>query len=530
MLAHNLGHDLRIAAILKILPRLGWELEWCNLDRNVSSMTWRSKMGTLVLADTWTWLPMPLATVAPTVGLTKLQIPPDSATHYQWEQYCMRDAEIVYRVASQLIEYISTENLGNWQPTGAGMAYATWRHKFMTHKVLVHDDANALTAERRAMHTGRAEAWRHGLIEGEQWTEIDMKNAYVRIASECDLPAKLRFKTGAINVGQYRKLCEHFRVLCWCDVRTTAEVVPHHTGVRTIWPVGNFQDWYWDMEVDALLDSGATVRILDAYTYTRAPILRDWAKWVLDILGAHGDAISPVVRTWIKHCSRALIGRISLKTRKWEYFGANPEGITGISHMLDVKTGQDVRLMHIGNQTFMETECTEGRDSLPAVTGWIMSECRVRLWRAMNVAGLDQIAHVDTDSLLVSREGAARLREYWGSDYRKYWQTKGTWRRLIIYGPRNYRRGRSRVAAGIPRKAKEVLPNHFQGERWSGLAADLEAGRAASILVTTNSWTVTPKDPRRRDAPGVSGQTVAVQLDGAAEVSVSSSPKSGVGA
>lgn len=527
MLAHNLGHDLRISAILKILPTLGWELEWCNLDRNVSSMTWRSKNGTLVLADTWTWLPMPLATVAPSVGLTKLQLPPDKATHYQWEQYCMRDAEIVYRVASQLIEYIGTENLGNWQPTGAGMAYATWRHKFMTHRVLVHDDATVLAAERRAMHTGRAEAWRHGVLEGTQWTEIDMKNAYVRIAAECDLPTKLRFRTGAINVTQYRKLCEYSRVLCWCDVHTTVEAVPHFDGTRTLWPVGHFQDWYWDTELDCLLESGATVKIVDGYAYTRAPILQKWAKWVLAILHGEIEGASPVVQTWIKHCSRALIGRISLKAPKWEYFGENPDQQTGITHMLDVELGHDVRLMHVGNQTFVETQRTEGRDSLPQVTGWIMAECRKRLWRAMLTAGLDEIAHVDTDSLLISREGVRRLREYWGKDFRTYWQAKGTWRRLVIYGPRNYRRGRARVVAGVPRKAREVLPNHFKGERWSGLAADLEAGRAASVQVVADTWTLTPNDPRRRDTPGADGRTRPYQVDAGAASSVSSSSRLG---
>ena len=62
--AHNLGYDVRISRMFEILPRLGFHLEWCNLDRNISSATWRSDHGTIVLADTWTWLPMPLKVIA----------------------------------------------------------------------------------------------------------------------------------------------------------------------------------------------------------------------------------------------------------------------------------------------------------------------------------------------------------------------------------------------------------------------------------------------------------------------------------
>src|SRR5260370_40758084 len=73
--AHNLSHDVRISQALTILPRLGFTLEWCNLDQNVSSMTWRSDHGTLVSADTHTWLPLPPRTMPPFLVLIHSHIP-----------------------------------------------------------------------------------------------------------------------------------------------------------------------------------------------------------------------------------------------------------------------------------------------------------------------------------------------------------------------------------------------------------------------------------------------------------------------
>ena len=528
--AHNLGYDVRIAEVLDTLPKLGWRLEWCNLDRNVSVMTWRSDKGTLVLADSWTWVPMPLAMVAQSIGMRKLNLPPDTAKHNTWEKYCMRDAEITYRVVSDLVNYIGAENLGNWQPTGAGMAYATWRHKFMTHKPLVHSDVEALTAERAAMHTGRAEAWRHGSLSWDVWTEVDMKNAYVRIASECELPTKLKFRTGPLTLAQYGKLSEIYRVNCRVTVTTEEPTVPFHNGQRTLWPTGTFTSWLWDVEVNELLASGAIVKIRDAYTYTRTPMLRDWANWVLHLLSPESGDVSPVVRTWAKHCSRALIGRLSLRSPKWEQFGANPGGITGISHVTDGETGVTSRLMHVGDRTLIETARTEGRDSLPQVTGWIMAECRVRLWGAMRTAGLAEIAHVDTDSLIVSRAGLEALRAAWGQGWRDDWQVKGSWPRMIIYGPRNYRAGDRRWAAGVPKKAKETLPNTFHGERWHGLAGDVEAGRASSVTVETGTWVLVKADPRRQSVPGAGTATVAYAVGAVSSVAASSSSRSGDGA
>jgi hypothetical protein len=512
VMAHNLGHDVRISECLSILPQLGFTLEWCNLDRNVSAMTWRSDHGTLVLADTFTWLPMALAGIAPDVGLVKLQLPADTAKHARWEKYCMRDAEIAYRIVKQLVSFIAANDLGNWQPTGAGMAYATWRHKFMSIRALVHDDMDAITAERAAMHCGRAEAWRHGKLERSIWTEVDMKDAYVRIAAECEMPVKLKYRIGAITNAQYNRLLNSYRVLASVHCTTDIPCVPYHTGTKTIWPTGTFDTWLWDTEISLLAESGQDYAIREAYIYAKAPLLQEWARWILDLRSQPDEVVPPVVKTWAKHCGRANIGRMALRCPQWELFGGNPDQVTGISYDTDADTGVTRRMMHVGSQTLMETSRTEGRDSLPQVTGWIMAECRARLWRAMQVAGMGQVAHVDTDSLLVSSTGLRALRSALGHDLGGAWSLKGSYRKLVVYGPRNYRCGDLRKVAGVPRKADEILPNVFRGERWHSLATDLEDGRHNAVTTELSTWEMTATDPRRRDAPGVGTETVAIAV------------------
>lgn len=529
MWAHNLGHDVRISQAFTLLPLLGWKLEWCNLDRNVSAMTWRSERGTLVLADTWTWLPLPLHAVAPLAGTVKFDMPAVADSEESWNDYCRKDTEIVYRVVSRLVRFVKDNHLGNWQPTGAGMAYATWRHRFMSHKILVHKDKDATAAERSAMHTGRAEAWKHGRIGGAVWTEVDMRNAYLTVGAECDLPRKLRGRYGRLDIAQYRKLGARFRVLCHVRISTRVPVVPYRQDHRFLWPIGTFDVWLWDTEIDAALRYGASVEIMDSYVYARDPILREWAEWVMSVLRDETGAHDPVAVTYLKHCSRALIGRMSLRVPSWDVHGTNPEGITGITHLIDAETGKTHRLMHVGDRTLIETERREGRDSLPQVTGWIMAECRVRLWDAMNHAGLDNLAHVDTDSLLVNGEGLSRLRAAYGEDYRRLWSEKGSFRSLEIYGPRCYFRDGSRVTAGIPVRAKEVAPGVYEGERWRATATDLEESRGGVVTVAPARWTLRKSDPRRQDSGGGGTATAAYVVAGAGVSGVSTAPRSATG-
>lgn len=522
--AHNLGYDTRIAAAFDLLPKMGWRLEWSNLSSSVSSMTWRSDRGTLVFADLFTWLPMRLEEIGELVGLPKLEMPTAHRVGKPWIDYCFRDAEIVYAAVSEIVKFIDTEDLGNWQPTGAGMAFATWRHKFMTDKVLVHDEEKALKAEREAMHTGRAEAWRHGELGGEKWHEVDIRQAYTRLAAGTELPTKLKFHTGPISRNQYMELRSRFAVLCKVQVRTEVPCVPTHRGQRHLWPNGEFTSWLWDAEVDLAMAENGQVRILESYVYTRHPILAQWAQWVLKTQGMGPDVVSPVVAKWIKHSGRTLIGRLSMRSSQWQIWGANPEGEQGISHMVDVESGDVTRMMHVGEQTFQETGKVEGKDSLPQITGYIMSKCRVQLWQAMKVAGFRNIAHVDTDGLIVNDAGLIRLQNVYGAAFDSTFQIKADYDSMIVYGPRNYRGDDVRKTSGVPRKAVEVAPNRFEGESWSSLARDLGEGHTDQVTIMKRTWELNTEDPRRMSAAGAGTFTVPYVVGQSVKVESSDAP------
>ncbi len=511
--AHNLGYDVRIAQMMEILPELGWRMDWCNMGSNVSTMTWRSERGTLTFADLYTWLPMPLKDVGDLVGLPKLDMPNSHSGKPAWQLYAARDVEILAQAVKEIVAFIKSEDLGNWQPTGAGQAFATWRHKFLTEKVLVHDSEPALAAERMAMHTGRAEAWKHGRLKRGYWVEVDLKQAYVRIAQRHELPSKLRFHNGAITLHQYNELKRRFAVLARVQVHTSVPCVPVYHRGRTIWPVGEFTTWLWDCELDSAIAHAERVDIREVYVYSRAPILRDWATWVLEVQERGDDEASPAVRKWIKHSGRTLVGRIALRTSQWAVWGSNPEGEAGISYEVDADTGRVYRLMHAGDRTLREEARQEGHDSLPQVTGYIMAMCRVWLWEAILAAGEKNVAHVDTDCVLVNQAGLDAMREHYGERFAEMWQTKGSYENLTIYGPRNYRADRQRNLTGVPKNAEETLTNRFVGESWSSVAGDLSARRKGSVTITDKTWNVSTKDPRRNGVGGDRSDTKPIRLD-----------------
>lgn len=494
---HNASYDLRTLDCFRLLPELGFELEWCNLDRDVSVVTWRSDHGTLVICDTWTWLPKPLSEIGGMVGIGKPGLPDHDDSLSAWHTRCRADVSITAAAVRELLQFVRAEHLGNWQPSGAGMGYAAWRHRFLGHKILVHNDAPAIAAEREAMHAGRAEAWWHGPAAGGPFTEWDMHMSYCRIAAECDVPVKLFAHDPNPTPAVHKWAMRTWTVLARVEVTTDVPVVPARVGDRTLWPVGTFETTLWQPELELITRTGGTYKVLEQWRYNMAPALRQWATWSMDTLAVADSPVTPVQRAWVKHQSRALIGRLGLRNATWTEWGGNPFGWLGITGLVDGETGEQQRMMHVGGKTFVETGRREGRNSLPQITGYIMAVARVRLHDACSAAGVANVVHVDTDSLICNRHGSVALSAAIAAGLPGGWRAKEKWHKIDVTGPRHYRSSGRRCIPGVPVAATETDPGVFRGEVWESLATSLQRSEGDTVNILTRTWRPKRFDGRR---------------------------------
>src|SRR4029077_21047051 len=150
-----------------------------------------------------------------------------------------------------------------------------------------------------------------------------------------------------------------------------------------------------------------------------------------------------------------------------------------------------------GDRTFIETERHEADSSLPQIPGYIMSECRVRLWTAAELAGFDHVLHVDTDSIITDQAGTMNMEALAEQQLRGGWRPKDKWTSIDVTGPRHYRASGRRVIPGVPRAATETSPGVFEGEVWQSLSAAMTARTAALVKISSRVWRPVRFDGRR---------------------------------
>jgi hypothetical protein len=510
--AHNLGYDVRISAALYILPAQGWQLVAHNMANRGTWLCWRRGDTSLVMVDSASVFPTTIAQIGKTMGMAKEELPFDVDNEDVWWARCETDVAILRSAVLAYLRWLESEDLGNWQWTGAGQSWAAFRHRFLTHRMLVHDDVDALAAERRAMWTGRCEAYWHGSMLRQVLHEWDMETAYARIARDTDVPVRL---VGPVPPHSNLERLLRFprtAILLDCTVSTDVPVVPCSSGNRILWPVGRFDTTLWSPELRAALDAGAHVTVHRGWMYRTAPALRAWGDWILTKLNAPECETSALIRIVLKHWSRALIGRLAMTHHQWESYGRLPTMDTRQWTLVDHDTGETTELLQVGRDVWMDAGSTEWPESMPMVTGYVMSQCRVDLWDITRELPPDGPLYVDTDSVFVTDRHYRDVVAVGARRPDLALRLKRSWDGFTIEGPRQMVTGQLVRVAGLPYKAQRIGRRKFRGEVWESLQKAIREGRGRVVRVTPRTWHLRGTD-RRRQGNGVGWTTPYVVDD-----------------
>lgn len=508
----NLPVQLRLSAAFIHLPPIGWHLETVSLEPGAAWAKFASDKKTIVFCDLKAWTPYEWERVKDVALAKRGWRERDLVGTNANMVLAAQKTAVIAEAVKQIIEWIDRDELGPFRPTGSGQSYSCYRRHFLTERILAHNNDEQLRAERISMWAGRTEAWQHGNIKGGPFVELDMRSAYARIASQCDVPAVALGAIHRPSIASLLRQTDRYSFLCRVEVETETPVAPASTGTHTIWPVGNFTTWVWEPEL-RLLDTYATsVKVLTAYRYRKAPALAGFASMVLGVLDQPPDDLMGVPALVVKHWSRTLVGRFGLRYRSWIPYSRDGDNDLSLVTFINADTETMTDMLCVGHDMLLLGDMAESRDSVPQIPAWIMSECRARLWYAMVDIGLDNVVYVDTDSVIFKTHGDSRRERDIVQRFAPLWLQKGRYARLSIAGPRNLHVDDTRRISGLPAEAVRTGNGKYHAEVFKSIREAMRSGQLDAVESMPRNFKFTARDIRRGHNPD--GSTYAFRMGG----------------
>lgn len=492
--AHNTQFDFMIVGGSLELQKHNFYIDNSFIDNGNFIMSIREKgkfnsknhyTGTTYLfLDTMNYVKRSLKSLGEMINLNKFDIDFDTCSFQELKEYCYRDVEITQKFILTWIDFLKSNDLGNFKNTLASQSFSTYRHKFMKYDIGIHNIANAINLERNSYRGGRNEVFKFG----KDFAYIyDVNSMYPYVMANNLYPSKIIgfYKNG--NVGSISKaLNKNFGIIADVDIKTTENVI----GVkdeRLFFPIGSFRVSITEPEIRYLLDNGHKILKVHNYAiYEMQPIFKDFIEFFYTERLKARNENNLIKSEMFKILMNSLYGKFGQKVNNWLDIGEYnlDKENDRIEQIYNFETKKYTILKYFGGKIFKNDGYIEGFNSFVAIPSYVTSYSRIYLYQLMKVAGLENVLYCDTDSLFLNSEGHKNIKDTPFVDDKKLGclklEKKGN---VNIFGCKDYNFNKERKTKGVTKNAKVLDKNKFEYTQFTKLRTALRKNLLDGVYI-----------------------------------------------
>lgn len=486
---HNLSFDTSVLDIFSNMESAGFRLTRAIVDDPPTVLAFRRDFVTIVLVDSLNLFRMPLAKLGEALGVPKLAMPKEDAPKALWDIYCKTDVEILRQSILNYIEVLQTDDLGNFQITLPSQAFTAFRHRFMTHEILIDDNEKALQIAREGYMGGRTEAFYLGETPENVYV-MDINSQYPFVMGTTPMPIKLRSVWKRVSLDELRTTIIGNSVVARVRLKTDIAAFPFRFGGHLVFPIGHFDTTLCTPEIELALELGVLESVHEMAVYEQAVIFKDYMDYFYTKRLEARRVNNGVLDLTYKLFMNSLYGKFGQSGRVFTDIGQADDlaAKTWLEH--DVVTGETYNVRQIGTLLQREKRDGESTHSSPAISAHVTSAGRVLLWRYILTAEPRNVFYCDTDSLMVTYEGYKRLSGLYESTTMGALKLEHRMASLVIRGVKDYVLDGVTKIKGIRKNAIQLAPNVYQQETFRGFKGMLRDGELDRQLIKTGTKTL----------------------------------------
>lgn len=479
VISHNIDYDARILRAFSILPGIGWTPAYAILGESCRFFTFKANKHTIALLDNLNYWRMSLAEIGQEFGIEKIAIDFATATPESLSAYCQNDVKILVKLWDYWLRFLDEHHLGDFAITVAGQAMRAFRHKFMDHKIGIHNREDAIRLERASYKGGRCEVYKIGKFSKGRYYKLDINGLYAYVMRSYPVPRKLVKVLVDVSPSYLVKLLQKYLVVVDCIVETDEPVYAIHSKGYNIFPTGVFRVTLTTPEIVYALDHGHLRGIGEVAIYEGDILFARFIDYFTPLrqqYKADGDTARSAMCKLIRN---SLYGKFGQRGYEQKVIGDATLDEVKVRHWVDLESEAECWDWTYGGVVIRQEKKGEADDSFPGIASHIAAQGRLVLWDYIKIAGRKNVFYADTDSLIVNQAGYDNLAGRVDSIKLGFLKLEGYATDLEILAKKSYVFGDKRVAKGIRKNAKLQEGGawrqvHFTSLKWAFTQGDLD--------------------------------------------------------
>jgi len=492
VIAHNMSFDFTIVQGWKHLKREKFKLKFFHNTGTTCIISVRSKTEAILFVDSMNWFKESLAKIGERVGLPKLDIDFETATKSQLKPYCKRDVEILIEMFKDFVKFLESNRISRLCYTIASTAMAAYLFGFYDHKIYIHNNEQAIDAERSAYRGGRVECFYMGSLKDETFYVLDVNSLYPTVMHSGFFPCKFVKTRSTTTRDTLRHNLKTKSIIASVLIETDEPAYAVKRN-RTIFPVGRFWVTLTSPELEYALQNNHIKKVGRVVFYERAKLFTRYVNRMYKLRHEFKSKQSASYSELCKLLLNSLYGKFGQKAEVWEKIGEAPDEIDRTEQVYLPDLNRRGMIRYLLGEVWQLTGYEECFNSFPGIAATVTGYARMYLYDLMKTAGTGNYFYCDTDSLIVNSQGLKNLEPL--IDEAKLGSLKleaeTDW--LDIRGLKDYSIDGKTVIKGVSKKAVKIDSTHYQQQQWASLRGLLKSGDVGSYKVKQVTKTLSRK-------------------------------------
>lgn len=480
----------------------GWKLNKLIAHNRVLIMNYSKDKYKLIIMNNGNIFPGSIKDWGDTLGIPKLEMPDEDRPFNEWVTYCMRDTEVMVAMWDNFIAFLDEHDLGNFRLTLAGQALNSFRHRFMTKEIAIHNNDTVTKLERKSYHGGRFEALKIGNFTNSKFYLLDINSMYGWIQASFKLPYELRGYKDNPDIKEVYKRLKRYDLICECDIDTTEAFIPAKIDDKCKFQSGKFTAVLCTPELKYCLANGYIITIHNMAWYYHDYVMKEYANYFMDLKVKYTNEHNKPMRAIAKLFPNALYGKFAQHGYNDSIIGDCDEDEFSIIEGMSFPSHEKYTIAKYSGKVHQTITTDSGYNTFVSLSSHITAIGRMRLFELMKKAGIDNVYHVATDSLVVNEAGYNNLLSEIDETIPGMLKLEATYTNYIVRDVNDVIIDGIDKIKGIPKKAERINDNTYKITTWPRITTLLKQNNLEFYY--TKSVTKTLKRKRYHAAMNIS--------------------------
>jgi hypothetical protein len=367
--------------------------------------------------------------------------------------------------------------------TKAGLAFNAFRHRFMTRPIVLHRHKESIALEKESYHGGRFEALKIGIFDKDTYYKLDINSMYAAIQVNYALPRQLAGYCTNREPGYLAIKLHNFAVIADVELDVTEPVYPVYDNRKIKYLTGKIRTVLSTPELQYAMEHKWIKKVYRMSWYYKDFILRDFAQYFTELKIKYSKEDNKAMRALAKIYPNAVYGKFAQKGYKDEIVGDCDPDIFQICDSYILEEGKKVRYLYYGGKIHKESVEDISDNGFVAIASHITAYGRIWLWKLVKIAGIDNVYHLATDSLIVNSIGYKNLSHLLDDYQLGKMKIEDKANYIEIRDTNDYRMGENEKIKGVGHKAEQVSANSFKVTYWSSLKSIIKSNNTSEYFV-----------------------------------------------